>query len=209
MRLEKMAPRSMGDYLSENRKAICDRIHSGYKTYSMAAYIYEQNQHLHQAIDDLYNECIRDAALASTSAHLNNSGVHSNRFEHDETYQILSSGQKLFLSSIREEHRQFCERMLKNIRLRTVIYCLKSLPDSYQEILIEYYIDQKRCYELSTAGKGNSQSSKDRGKRAALKALCDKYNQYITNNENLPVMIHSMEDTIQDFRNYIDERFLF
>ena len=199
----------MRNYLSENRKTIYNRIRTGNDVYSLASYIHEQNRILRTTISRLYDECISDAAQASASAHLNITGIHSNRFEHDETYQVLNNGQKLFLSEICEEHRQFCERMMKSLRLRSVIYCLENLPDSYREILIEYYIDQKRCYEIPSAGKGTSQSSRDRGKKAALKALCAEYNRYITTNKNLSVMVSSLEDTIDDFKSYIDERFLF
>lgn len=209
MNLYKMDPRTMGDYLSKNRKAINKWINSGNEIYSLASYIHEQNRKLRITIDSLYSECISDAAQASSAAHLNESGIHSNRFEHDETYQVLSNGQKLYLSEIREEHRQFCERMMKNLRLRSIIYCLESLPDSYREILIEFYIDRKFSYEIPSVGKGTSQSSKERGKKAALDALCAEYNHYITTNENIPVMINSLKDTIKDFQNYIDERFLF
>lgn len=209
MRLEKMDPRTMGDYLSDNRMAIRNKIRSGKRMSSFSSFIHDQNKQLRKAIDDLYKDCIIESAQTSISSHMNPSGVHSNRFEHDEIYQTISGGQKLFLSSIQEEHRQYCERMLKNLHLQTVIYCLENLPDSYQEILIEFYIDQKRCYELSSAGKGTSQSSKDRGKKTALRELCAEYNHYITTNENLPVIINSIENTIADFQNYIDKRFLF
>ena len=209
MNLDEMDPSTMGDYLSANRTAIYNCISTGNEIYPLASYIHEQNQQLKTTISRLYDECITDVAQASISAHMNPTGIHSNRFEHDETYQILSSGQKLFLSEIREEHRQFCERMLKRLRLHSVVYCLEDLPDSYREILIEFYIDRKRCYEISSAGKGSSQSSRDRGKRAALKELCNKYNRYITTNENLPVIISSLEDTINDFKSYVDDRFWF
>ena len=209
MNLDKMDPDSMGNYLSDNRIAINEKLSPGEKMTSFSSFILDQNKQLRETIDDLYRDCINVAVQTSISSHIDPAGVQSNRFEHDEIYQTISGGQKLFLSSIQEEHRQYCERMLKNLHLQTVIYCLENLPDSYQEILIEFYIDQKRCYELSSAGKGTSQSSKDRGKKTALRELCAEYNHYITTNENLPVIINSIENTIADFQNYIDKRFLF
>ena len=43
--------------------------------------------------------------IKSTASHMNITGVRSNRYEHDETYQILREGQQMFLASIGDSYQ--------------------------------------------------------------------------------------------------------
>lgn len=210
MSLEKMNEKMMRKYLKDNRIDIGKPEYeedSFFRRFNL--FFRDETISFRNSVADLYENCITSAAYSGTGPHYEITGVHGSRNSFDGMYNRMAETQKVFLYSFRESQSQYSRRILNKIQLMSVICCIYNLKNDYRVVIKDYYVDEKMTSDLKKVGAGASQSTFDRLKKRAIRQLTEDYNFYITTNENILNMVSSLEKTTEDYKNYIDERFMF
>ena len=210
MSLEKMNDKMMREYLRDHRIDIGKpEYEEGGFFGRFTLFFRDETLSFRNSLSDLYENCIASAAYSGTGPHYEITGVHGSRSSFDGMYSRMEEAQKLFLSVFREDQRQYCNRILSNIQLMSVISCIYNLKSDYRIVIRDYYVNEKMTSDLKRVGAGASQSTFDRLKKRAIRQLTDDYNLYITTNENILNMLSSLEKTTEDYKNYINEQLMF